>query len=103
MCITFRPLRSGEPEMTQEQALEFFVGENIKVLNSFNKANAKTNQDGEPEINFQGGDRHGLFLASIIDILWKIVLLKMDDVLLYQKDIIRDQVRLKSSELYFNK
>jgi hypothetical protein len=44
-----------------------------------------------------------LFIAKLLDSLWKSILLKFDDILLFQKDIIKDQIRLNSSYLTFDK
>lgn len=52
---------------------------------------------------FPKGGRNGLLLALVLDKLWKIVQLKIDDILLHQKDMVRDEVRLKMTEVLYDK
>ena len=56
-----------------------------------------------PQVELPPGGKDGVFMASVLDSLWKVVLLNIDDVLLFQKDMIRDKVREKFSYLTFDK
>ena len=70
-------------------------------MHNFPSPKTNKNEDSQAKTQFQLplGGKHGLFLASTLDKLWKIIQLKIDDILLHQKDMIRDEIRLKMTEV----
>ena len=104
--IIYSPLaqNDGFPK-DLESPTNFFIGEKIKPMHNFPSPKTNKNEDSQAKTQFQLplGGKHGLFLASTLDKLWKIIQLKIDDILLHQKDMIRDEIRLKMTEVMLDK